>query len=163
MAKRAGSIWIETDGTFHWVDQSGNEYSFAGILIGACAGRSGSVWVQGMTLQYVVGGYKYYLPYGNVYGVTGARIGSMWMYGTVPWWIDSTGNLKCSPHADWTNNWTDHTNTAHANVAHNNWDDNSQDVEHSNWSNHSNANHANWTDDWNNHADWGDNWSNWFD
>jgi hypothetical protein len=158
MAKRAGSIWIETDGTFHWVDQSGNEYSFAGVLVGSCAGISGSIWVQGMVLYYVVGGYKYYLSYGDVYGVggTGARIGSLWMYGTKPWWIDQTGALKCSPHADWTNNWSNHSNTAHANVAHNDWTDHSQDIGHGDWDNHADQAHTQWWDIWDNHSDWGD-------
>jgi hypothetical protein len=141
MAKVPGSLWVETDGTLHYVGADGSERSYTGILMGAAVGaRAGSLWVYGECLYYVYGGNKYYCNLVQNQLGTPGREGSLWVEGAYLHWIAQTTKNDNYAHDD----------VPHGDAAHSNWGDS--------WSNHFDTAHADWTNSWGNHNDAHDDW-----
>jgi hypothetical protein len=140
MAKVAGSLWVEADGSLHYVDGAATEYRFVGNNQGPATGAlNGSIWVEGAYLAYVAQGYKYLCPYYMAQSsVTAAVKGSLWIETAQLHWIENSNK---------------HDHYAHTDVAHHNWYDD--------WSDHNDGGaYANWTDQWDDHTDWDDIWTN---
>lgn len=111
-SKTPGSIWVEGT-TLRWVDQSGVEWSHAGVSVGASVGAVGSVWVENVEVHYVTeSNTERYVPGQTLHNDAAAVAGSLWMEDQLRW-VRQAGAVEYdATHAD------SHNDTAHGDTGH---------------------------------------------